>query len=156
LAPRSSAAAPATCGDAAEVPVKPPVQPLAGPVQLFDPASGPLTSGLMRPSMVGPRLLYGWLAPVAWQCAPTASTAGEVAGSGSALPVNSSIWITAPSKKKSMRGVAPPLYRFTTRLKSCGAPVQLATVSCSMGGAIPDVWSISSPMPKVPQVSLEA
>ena len=62
----TSAASPATVGDAADVPAKPPV-PLhesKAPYVNDDMRSSPARSGLMRPSIVGPCELYGSSEPL--------------------------------------------------------------------------------------------
>src|SRR5262245_45866832 len=83
LACRTSAAAPATAAAAAEVPKKPELgtQPVDPPnVALLTP-SGPAMSGLIRPSIVGPRELKLSSALFCQQTAPTANASGAVAGS---------------------------------------------------------------------------
>src|SRR5262249_22064624 len=77
LAPATNAAAPATCGAAADVPKN----------GFRDPrfeltSSNPVTSGLTRESMVGPCELNGSrLLAFCTSAAPTASAYGELAGS---------------------------------------------------------------------------
>src|SRR4051812_13888393 len=79
---RMSAAAPTTCGAAADVPAKPVVpHPPHGPYVAPDTLSGAKSSGLVRPSIVGPIELY-WAGPVYTQhIAPAAMAAGDDAGS---------------------------------------------------------------------------
>src|SRR3982751_5582427 len=80
---RTSAAAPATCGADDDVPGKPTdrEQPAAPPYVAVDTSLGPRMSGLIRPSIVGPRELYESTRPVCQQAAPTVMTDETVAGS---------------------------------------------------------------------------
>ena len=81
----SSAAAPATCGAAADVPVKPeapqPARPSRRAVGAVETLSYAAMSGFVRPSIVGPSELYHSRSPVCQHTAPTASAAPDDAGS---------------------------------------------------------------------------
>jgi hypothetical protein len=102
FASRASAAAPATCGDEADVPRKPALQPEAAPLTEDEVASGPAMSGFVLPSIVGPWLLYGSNESFCQQIAPTAITLGDVAGSVT-LPAATAYWRPG-SVTKSRRG----------------------------------------------------
>src|SRR5436190_10320091 len=114
----TSAAAPATCGAAAELPRKPEVlQPLNAPKICEDTLSGPTRSGFRAPLMVGPRELYGASAPVCQQTAPTVTTEGEVPGS-TMLPSGTSYSSCDVVMKRSKRGVPVPWFLRIARKRS--------------------------------------
>ena len=124
------AAAPATCGEDADVPVNPPLplppEPRHPPAPSTgdDVASGPAMSGLIRPSTVGPSELYDSKASVEKQIAPTAITFGELAGSVT-LPAATS-YASGPTPEvlvnKSKRGVVVAEYRQIATPKLCVGP----------------------------------
>src|SRR5438445_2517860 len=122
FASRTSAAAPATCGDDADVPRKPALQPEAAPRTEDDVASGPTRSGFVRPSIVGPWLLNASKASACQQMAPTVMTLGDVPGSIT-LPAATTYWSVPTSMTRSRRGLVFAENLSTSRPKVWLAPV---------------------------------
>ncbi len=76
----TSAAAPATSGEDADVPANADGQDENPPYVAPDTLSCPTMSGFMRPSIVGPCELYGSSERDCQHSAPTANAAGDDAG----------------------------------------------------------------------------
>src|SRR5436190_5497580 len=106
----TSAAAPATCGEAADVPANPDSsQREYGPYVALETLSGAARSGLVRPSIVGPSELKSSIVFALQHIAPAARTAGDEAGS-TMLPC--CVWYSScgiSATKRSRRGSALPL-----------------------------------------------
>src|SRR5262245_22142000 len=86
-APSTRAASPATCGEAWLVPPNPKFDGGAyGPYVTVLPRSAPTMSGLVRPSVVGPRLLKNSIVLMSYQgAAPTARSPGFELSAGLAM-----------------------------------------------------------------------
>ena len=84
--------------------MKPALHAEAGPYTDDDVASGAAMSGFVRPSIVGPWLLYGSNESFCQQMAPTAMTLGDVAGSMT-LPAATAYWSVPGSITRSKRGL---------------------------------------------------
>ena len=80
------------------------------PKVAVDTSLGPRMSGLIRPSIVGPRELYESTRPVCQQAAPTVMTEETVAGS-TTLPLATGWSSLEAVTNRSIRGVAVPLAR---------------------------------------------
>ena len=88
-------------------------QPPESPYTVPETLSGAVRSGFRRPSIVGPRELYASTAPFCQQVAPTASAAGDVAGSVTLDPAVENWRELSPdvsrTERKSKRGVTVAL-----------------------------------------------